>query len=236
MEILKEIKKYSSPQKAQGSLRFFKCGPGQYGEGDKFLGLTNPECRLIAKKYANLTFAELKTLLSSPFHEVRGIALLILVFEYKRTKDFGTKKKIVKFYLANKKAINNWDLVDLTVYNILGDYCFHTSELQILNKLLTSKRHWDRRMAMVSTYYFIKKNNPQIAFDFALTLIEDKEDLMHKACGWMLREAGKKDIKRLEKFIELHGPRMPRTMLRYAIERFPEQKRKAILLKTKGEK
>lgn len=236
MEILKDIKKYSSPQKAQGSLRFFKCGPGQYGEGDQFLGLTNPECRLIAKKYSDLSFAELKKLLSNPFHEVRGIALLILVHEYQKTKDFEVKKKIVKFYLSNKKSINNWDLVDLTVYKILGDYCFHTSELQILNDLLSSKRHWDRRMAMVSTYYFIKKDRPQIAFDFALSLIKDKEDLMHKACGWMLREAGKKDLKELEKFINLHGQKMPRTMLRYAIEKFPEKKRKAILIKTKGEK
>ncbi len=230
--IQKELRKYASKNKAVGSMIFFKTGPGQYAEGDQFLGATVPEIRLVAKKYANLSLPEIKQLLLSSYNEERSLALMILVEQYARkTRD---PKIIVDFFLENKARVNNWNLVDGSAYKILGDYCLQTNNKMPLKKLLKSKQHWDRRIAIVSTYAFIRKSEIEIVFHFAKKLLTDKEDLMHKATGWMLREAGKRNPAALRKFIRNSGKKMPRTMLRYAIEKFPLVERKKILLETRA--
>lgn len=263
-DIFKEIKKFSNNKKAKASLRFFKTAPGQYGHGDQFLGLTVPESRTIAKKYAGLDKATIQKLLNSVWHEERLIGLMILVHNYEVLKKiqkklepkkktnpvkttnqkikivdasqkksdilvFADHKMIVDFYLKNKSAINNWDLVDLSSYKILGDYCLQNQDSKILFKMISSKQHWDRRMAMVSSYAFIKNNQPEIAFALAEQVLGDKEDLMHKASGWMLREAGKRDLPALKLFIKKFYSLMPRTMLRYSIEKFSDAERRKIL-------
>lgn len=233
-QIINELKKLASPQRASGAMSFFKTGVGQYGEGDIFIGVSTPQIKTLSLKFFELDFKELAKLINHPIHEARSLGLAILVLQYQKSKSLVGKKKIVSFYLKNKSGINNWDLVDMSAYKILGDYFFHTKNKSILKKLLKSNRHWDRRIAMVSTFAFIRNHQPAIAFEFAGKLLSDKEDLMHKASGWMLREAGKRDLKTLRAFIKNKGTKMPRTMLRYAIEKFSESERKQILLSTKA--
>lgn len=230
--ILKQIKKEANPVRAKHSERYFKTGPGEYGEGDIFLGLSNPATHLIAKKNIAANLNELEELLDSPFHEARHCALLILVIQFKKA-DETEKKKLVKFYLKKKKRVNNWDLVDSSAHKILGQYCFENNDTKIMEKLLRSKNMWDRRMAMLSTWPFIKNGQLNIAYDYTRELLTDKEDLMHKVVGWMLREVGKRNEKSLIQFIEKHGNQMPRTTLRYAIERIEPNLRKKLLLKTR---
>ena len=235
--ILKEIKTLSNPKKAEILARFFKTGKGQYGEGDKFLGITVPESRKIAHKHSNLNFIEIEKLLKNKYHEVRLVALLILIQKYKTSprSDLGERKKIVKFYLKNTKYINNWDLVDLSAHYILGDYLYnnkisHKSDLwlgdKILIKFTKSKNLWERRIAIISTFAFIYKGESDWTFKIVRMLLNDQEDLIHKACGWMLREVGKRvSVLKLKTFLDSYGSKMPRTMLRYAIEKLPEKER-----------
>ncbi len=215
--IQKELGKYSSKERAKTNAWFFKTGKGQYGEGDQFIGVSNPDARKIALKYQDLDFYEVKGLLGSKIHEERFVALEILVAKYEKG-DEKKKKKVVNFYLKNKKQINNWDLVDTSASYILGDYLFD-KDRSILYKLVKSKSLWDRRIAVIATHYFIKQKDFKDIFAFAEVLIGDKEDLMHKAIGWMLREVGKKDEKALVKFLDKFSKKLPRTTLRYAIER-----------------
>ncbi|NCN07721.1 DNA alkylation repair protein [Candidatus Falkowbacteria bacterium] len=229
LNLTKELESLSNKKKAIVLQGFFKTGPGEYGEGDVFLGIVVPVQRQVAKKYLDLRYSDLKQLLNSKTHEYRLVAVLILVTNYK-TSDGKIQKQIFNFYLKNLKYINNWDLVDLSAPNIIGNYLLNQSR-DILYKLVRSKNIWQRRIAIVSTYSFIRNNEFTDTFKIAKILLTDNHDLIHKAVGWMLREAGKRDQKSLEKFLQQHSGQMPRTMLRYAIERFQEDKRKSYLKK-----
>lgn len=232
-DLLLEFKKLRNPNKSQILQRFFKTGPGQYGSGDIFWGLTVPDCRRLAKTYLNLTMTDILFLLKNEVHEIRLTALLIMVERYQRSEALGDKKRIADIYLKNSRYINNWDLVDLSVYKILGDYLVLSGKgKEVLDKLASSKDIWERRMAMVATYAFIKTGKEDIVYRLAEKLLRDKHDLIHKAIGWMLREAGKKgNPYQLRRFLNQHIKNLPRTALRYAIERFPEMERQKYLKK-----
>ena len=203
---------------------FFKTGKGQYGEGDKFLGITVPQTRTVAKKYWQLPLAEVLQLLQSAFHEERLAALLILVLQYQKG-DEKQRKKIFQAYLENTQWINNWDLVDLTADRIVGAYLADKPK-DLLFKLAQSKLLWERRIAMLATFHEIKNGRSETSLAIAEKLLSDQEDLMHKAVGWMLREVGKRcSQEEEEKFLQKYIKVMPRTTLRYAIERFEEGKR-----------
>ena len=226
-ELFLEIKNRASEEKAQTSRRFFKTGKGQYGEGDEFLGLTVPDCRDIAKKFINVELKDVKKHLESKYHEERLVAFLILVEQFKKADSNG-KEKIYAFYIDNKEYANNWDLIDLTADKIVGEYLLDKDK-SILRDLAKSDNLWDRRIAIVATFAFIKKGRFDETLEISKRLLKDKHDLIHKACGWMLREVGKRDIAVLERFLKKHYKNMPRTMLRYSIERFDEKKRKSYL-------
>jgi len=213
-------------EKAKVMQRFFKTGPGQYGQGDIFIGITVPASRQLAKKYAaEITLADVKTLLHSQIHEERLVALLMLVQKYQ-----GEPEKTTKFYLENLDRVNNWDLVDLTAPSILGAFLLDRREdHSILYRLARSKVLWERRVSIVSTYAFIRKNDFADTLKISEMLLSDSHDLMHKAVGWMLREVGKRDPAAEEGFLKQHYKKMPRTALRYAIERFSEDKRRAYM-------
>ena len=223
----KEIKSVSNPAKAKFLQRFFKTGKGEYAEGDVFLGIVVPVQRQLANKYTELSFDDLEKLISSKYHEERLIELLILVERFKKA-DEDEKEKIVQFYLDNRKGINNWDLVDLSAPKILGEYLLNKNR-KILFRFAKSKDLWEKRIAVLSTFTFIMNNDFDDALKIYEILVNDKHDLIHKAVGWMLREIGKIDLKTEEKFLKKYYKTMPRTMLRYAIEKFPEKKRKAYL-------
>lgn len=229
----KALRKIAKPHRVEALKYFFKTGPGQYGEGDQFIGISVPENRKVAQQFLDATTAEVSQLFKSPIHEDRLLALHILTEKYKKTKDLKIKKQIVGVYLKHKKHVNNWDLVDTSAAKILGDYCYLTKNHSYLIKLSKSKHHWDKRISIVGTYALIRNGQLDLTFTFAKQFLFESEDLMHKATGWMLREAGKKDIKKLLSFIDSHGHNMPRTMLRYSIEKLTPEHRKKILLNTK---
>lgn len=226
-EFHKTIKQHSNPDHAIILQRFFKTGPGEYGEGDIFVGIKVPVQRQIAKMFYHLSLKDLKQLLSSKIHEERLTTLFILIHQYQKGDDV-LKKKIVDLYLANTRHINNWDLVDLSAPKILGDYLLERDR-KILFKFVKSKSLWERRISILSTFTFIRNGDFALTFIFAEKLLKDKEDLIQKGVGWMLREIGNRDIDAEEDFLKEHYKVMPRTMLRYAIEKFPEKKRKAYL-------
>ena len=227
-----DLRKMANPDKKQVLQRFFKTGPDQYGEGDIFLGVTVPQIRSIAKKHKNMDLSYITFLLNSKIHEERLAAVLIQVYKYE-TGSEDTKKEIVSLYLANSKKINNWDLVDLSAHKILGNHMLHDKKKRrdILYSLAKSDNLWERRISIISTMAFIKNNDFDDSLRISEILLNDKHDLIHKAVGWMLREIGKKDITVEEKFLKKHHTKMPRTMLRYAIEKFPEKKRLSYLRK-----
>lgn len=206
-------------KRAEVSARFFKTGKGEYGEGDIFLGVTVPVQRKIARNFLNLKLSDISHLLKSKMHEYRFTALENLVFQYEKG-DEKKKKEIFNFYLKHTKRVNNWDLVDTSAQYIVGDFLYDKNR-DILFKLAKSKNLWERRIAIVATQYFINKNDFESTLELVGILLHDKEDLIHKACGWMLREVGKKGKKQLEAFLRGCYKIMPRTMLRYSIERFP---------------
>ncbi len=230
-QLTKDLQKLSDPRRSRIHSRFFKTGKGEYGEGDIFLGLKVPQQRQLARKYLDLSFRDLQKLLNNKIHEYRLIALIILTTKYKKTKEKKIKKQIIDFYLKNTKNINNWDLVDLSAYHLLGDYLLN-KDRSILYRLARSENLWKRRMAIVSTFAFIKQNQFTDTLKLAEILLKDKQDLIHKAVGWMLREVGKRNREVEERFLEKYKKIMPRTMLRYAIEKFEEEKR-LMYLKTK---
>jgi len=223
-----ELKKLASKQQAKILQRFFKTGKGQYGEGDIFLGIKVPVQREVAKKYFNLTLSDLQKLLNSNIHEYRLIALFILIAQYNKVNELK-KKKIYQFYLKNTKKINNWDLVDLSAPNIVGNFLLDKNR-SILYKLAKSKNLWEKRIAILATYT-IRNNDYSDTLKISKILLYDDHDLIHKAVGWMLREVGNRDMKAEEKFLQKYVKQMPRTMLRYAIEKFPEKKRLSYLKK-----
>lgn len=232
-QIQKEIAALASAERAEVSRRFFKTGPGQYGEGDVFAGITVPQCRKIAQKYyREISLEELTKLLNSTIHEERLIALKILVTKYEKTKDLTEKTRLKDFYLDHLSAVNNWDLVDGSAPYILGDFLIH-QDRSILFRLADSKNLWERRVAIISTFAFIRKSDFADTLKLSEKLLKDTHDLMHKAVGWMLREVGKKDEQVLRKFLEKNMRVLPRTALRYAIERLPENERLKILQSSK---
>ncbi|OGE76946.1 MAG: DNA alkylation repair protein [Candidatus Doudnabacteria bacterium RIFCSPHIGHO2_01_48_18] len=225
--MINNIRKLASPNRAQTLRRFFKTGKGQYGEGDKFLGLTVPQCRRIAKKATVVNFVAIAKLLRSKYHEERLIALLILTYRFEKSAD-RARKRIFDFYLKNTEWVNNWDLVDLSSYKIVGEYLLGKPR-RILYRLAKSKNIWERRIAIISTLAFIRQEQYADTLKIAKILLSDKHDLIHKATGWMLREMGKRSEAGLVEFLNQNAARMPRTTLRYAIERFPEKQRKQYL-------
>lgn len=229
-ELIAKARKLYSPERAEHSKYFFKTGPGQYGEGDVFWGLTVPEIKLLTKDYKNLNLKELRQLLADNVHELRLIGLTILVERYQKASTDTEREEIFNFYIENRAAANNWDLVDLSVYKIMGDYLVRfPKERSILYHFIISKDMWERRMAIVATMAFIRNGESEDLISLAGLLLVEKEDLIHKACGWMLRELGKRDEAVLCDFLNKNAYLMPRTMLRYAIERFPEEKRQKYL-------
>ena len=221
--IREDIQRLRNPEKAKILSGFFKTGKGQYGEGDVFLGIPVPEQRKIAKKYTGLSFTDIRKLLLSRIHEYRLIALLILIIRYRKADETG-KRNIFNLYLKNTQYINNWDLVDLSAPNIIGDYLL-TRDRSILYRLAQSENLWERRIAIISSFAFIRADQFDDTFRIAELLLHDRHDLIHKAAGWMLREIGKRDQQIEETFLRKYAAVMPRTMLRYAVERFDAKKR-----------
>ncbi len=215
-----------TPAKAAGAARFFKSGPGQYGEGDIFLGLTVPQQRKIAAQYPGLSLDDIQSLLDSPEHEFRSTALMILVAQYHRLDPRG-QEELHRFYMRNTHRINNWDLVDSSAESLVGHYLSLNPDPKLLDKLARSPLIWERRIAMVATFHDIKKGSSQNALRIAQALLADKHDLIHKAVGWMLREVGKRVSRAdLQAFLDKHHKTMPRTALRYALEHFDPETRK----------
>ena len=209
------------------SQRFFKTGPGEYGEGDIFIGIKVPVLRKLAKEYLDLPLKDVRKILISKYHEERLLALLILVGQFSKG-DEEKKKSIYELYLKNTRFINNWDLVDLSAHYIVGPYLVDKSRAP-LYELAKSESLWERRIAIMSTFYFAKKDDFTDTLKISRILLSDTEDLIHKAVGWMLREVGKRRLTKEENFLKKYYQKMPRTMLRYAIEKFPEPKRKRYL-------
>ena len=227
-QLKKDFEKLADKERAVHSQRFFKTGKGEYGEGDIFMGLTVPQTRTLAKKYSSLSLPKVQELLKSKIHEQRLAALLILIEKYKKANE-REKENIFAFYLKNTKYVNNWDLVDLSAHKIVGDF-IKDKPRKILYKLANSKDLWEKRISIIATFAFIDEGDFEDALVISEILLPDKHDLIHKAVGWVLREIGKKDPQVLEKFLKYHYKNLPRTTLRYAIERFPEEKRKKYLL------
>ena len=224
-DIRRELKSMADPNKAAIMQQFFKTGPGQYGEGDIFIGVMVPQSRRVAKKFCQLPLGEVRTLLYSHIHEERLVALLILAWGYSVSSSREKEEEIVKFYLDNIKQVNNWDLVDLSAPNILGTHLVDRDR-KLLYRLAGSENVWERRIAIVATHRFIRNGDFSDTLKIAEMLLQDRHDLIHKATGWMLREVGKRDAAAQEAFLEKHWRVMPRMMLRYAIERLPESKRR----------
>jgi 3-methyladenine DNA glycosylase AlkD len=226
-EIRSRMQLLGKPEYAKALRWFFKTGPGQYGEGDQFAGLKAPMIRKLAREYRALPLTEVECLLHTEIHEQRALALMILVLQADKADDKG-RKAIFDLYLANAKWINNWDLVDLSAPQLVGVYLEHRSR-KILYRLAGSKSLWRRRISILATFHFIRREDYGDTLSIAEMLLGDTEDLIHKAVGWMLREVGKRDLPVLESFLRKHYQIMPRTMLRYAIEKFSEKKRMAYL-------
>ena len=221
------LKSQANSEQAKILMRFFKTGTGEYGEGDEFVGIKVPVSRKIAKQFTELSLSEIQELLDSKAHEERLIGLFILVEQYRKA-DAEKMQAIYEFYLKNAKRVNNWDLVDLSAEKIMGAYLMDKDK-RILFKLAKSKNLWERRIAIMSTFYFIKNSFYNTTFAISDMLLKDEHDLIHKAVGWMLREIGNRNLKVEEDYLKKHYKNMPRTMLRYAIEKFPEKRRQAYL-------
>jgi len=232
LNLHKELLKSVNPEKAKVYQRFFKTGKGEYGEGDIFLGITVPQARKIVSQFRNLLFPGILKALKSKYHEERLIGFLLLVLRFQKGS-VEEKRQAYEMYIDNTKYINNWDLVDVTAEKVVGPY-LEDKDKSLLYKFAKSKNLWERRIAIMSTFHYIKKGDSRETLRIAELLLYDKEDLIHKAVGWMLREVGKRCGEEVEeKFLKRYYQTMPRTMLRYAIERFVEKKRKMYLLKTK---
>ncbi len=229
MSVIDDLQKLKNPEKENFLPRFFKTGKGEYGEGDIFWGVNVPNQRLIAKKYRDLPFVDIEKLLHNKVHECRQIALMIMKSQWHRA-DEEKKKWLYEFYLKNRKHINNWDLVDISAPTIVGGWLLDKpKERAILYTLVRSKNIWDRRIAILASFMFIKHKDFTDSLSLAEILLGDKHDLIHKAVGWMLREVGKMDEAALVTFLSKHYKIMPRTMLRYAIEKFPQARRRKYL-------
>ncbi len=223
----KKLKALASPDVAKSSARFFKTGPGQYGEGDIFIGITVPTLRTVSREFRAMPLEEIESLLHSPIHEERHLALMILVLQVAE-RDDAQRKAAFDLSMRNTQFINNWDLVDCSAPQIVGGFLMNRPRKPLL-QLSKSNSLWERRIAIVSTQHFIRHGDLRETLTISQKLLTDKEDLIHKATGWMLREVGKKNLSVLEEFLDRHVTAMPRTMLRYAIERFTPARRRAYL-------
>ena len=233
VSIDKVLRKFACKEKAKILQGFFKNGKGQYGEGDVFWGVSVPDIRKVARNcWKNTEIDFLEKLLASSVHEKRLLALLILVEKYNHTNYNGGRKVFFNFYLKNSKSVNNWDLVDLSAPKIVGDYLLCKKDRKVLVRLAKSENLWERRIGIIATFAFIRNGEFDDTLKISRILLSDSHDLIHKAVGWMLREVGKRDLKVEENFLKIYYKDMPRTMLRYAIEKFDEDKRKRYL---KGE-
>jgi 3-methyladenine DNA glycosylase AlkD len=226
-EIQRELANLGNPQQAAILRRFFKTGPGEYGEGDRFRGIRVPVLRKVARKYHQLPLVEAVRLLRSAYHEDRLLALLILIDHYDKGEGVA-RSEIHRLYLENTRLVNNWDLVDVSAPHLVGHY-LRERDKDTLTRLAASASLWERRIAIMATFAFIKEGNFDETLRIARLLLADPEDLIHKAVGWMLREVGKREVTVAETFLQAHHQEMPRTMLRYAIEKFPEPRRQAYL-------
>lgn len=232
-DVIHALKEIANPKIAEHSARFFKSGEGEYGEGDQFLGIRVPKQREIAKKYIELSSNEISELLHSPYHEVRLTAVLILVYKYQKAKKFEDHENVYQFYINNLERVNNWDLVDSSAKYIAGHFLFeYDQDRSILYKLSDSDDLWKRRIAIMTTFYFVDEGDFDLTLELVEKYLDAPEDLIHKASGWMLREIGKQEVNLLRKFLDQHYQEMPRTMLRYAIEKLDEPVRQKYL---KGE-
>ena len=229
--ILEALQFLSSPEKKEFLPYFFKTGKGEYAEGDQFIGVVVPDSRKLVKEYwQKAELSDVQEILKSEFHEMRLVALLILVNKFEKSKDKTEQKKLVDFYLKNTKYINNWDLVDLSCYKLLGRYCFENQKDDILRELSNSDNMWEKRIAIVATMHHIKKGKSfDLTQELVLNNLNRPHDLMHKANGWLLREIGNKDEEVLLDFLKIHYQNMPRTTLRYAIEKLDEDLRQDFL-------
>ena len=227
MSIISDIQACAHPDKAKVYARFFKTGKGEYGEGDLFLGLTVPEQRALAKKYVDLSFEEIEELLYNKYHEHRLTGLIILVYKYEKASP-EQREKIIDFYIKHKHRGNNWDLIDCVADKLLGKHLIDRDK-SLLYELARSDSVWDRRIAIITTFEFIRHKKFDDTLRIAEILLHDKHDLIQKAVGWMLREVGKRDEKTLLKFLDAYAHEMPRTMLRYAIERLDSETKKKYL-------
>ena len=233
---LSELKAFGKKSRVTDLARFYKTGPGEYAEGDVFLGGTVPQTRSVANSFKNLKFEEVQKLFNSPFHEARLCAAIILNLQFKEAKTLPQRKKIFDFYLKQVRAerVNNWDIVDVSA-PWMGVYLLEIDDpMPLLIKLSKSKSLWQRRVSMILTFAFIRAGDFEPTLIISKALLNDEEDLIHKAVGWMLREMGKKDVMLLRGFLKQHSHEMPRTMLRYAIERIPEKERKKWLTESKS--
>ena len=226
-ELQKKLSSLEDPDRASSSKRFFKTGPGEYGEGDLFRGIRVPMLRKLAKEYQSLTLSEIDRLLRSAYHEDRSLALLILVRFYLKG-DESVKETTFDWYLKNTQFINNWDLVDCSAADIVGAFLWD-KDRDVLYRLARSSNLWERRIAIIATLYFIRRGDFSETLKLAEVFLAEREDLIHKAVGWMLREVGNQNMNIEEEFLRSHYQRMPRVMLRYAIEKFPEPRRQQYL-------
>ncbi|HVF26943.1 MAG TPA: DNA alkylation repair protein [Pyrinomonadaceae bacterium] len=229
-KIREELESSGDPGGASILQKFFKTGPGEYGEGDVFRGIRLPVLRKLAVKYHDLSLPHVEQLLNSAFHEDRMLAVLMLVRRYQKG-DEAARARIYRLYLKNRKFINNWDLIDVSAAHIVGAFLWD-KDRGMIHRLAQSNNLWDRRIAIISTFYFIRRGEFEETLTVSRTLLLDTEDLIHKAVGWMLREVGNRSLQVEENFLRAHYKQMPRTMLRYAIEKFPDARRKQYL---KGE-
>lgn len=224
----RDLRRVADPVRAEHAKRFFKTGKGEYGEGDMFIGATVPSLRVLSRRYADVTLTDLLVLLASPIHEERLLALIILTQQYAKGTA-QTRAAIYRMYLAQRRYINNWDLVDVSAHKIIGEHVQRGRSRAVLDRLIRSRRMWDRRIAIISTFRFLKEGDVNETLRLVTLVLRDTHDLMHKAAGWALREVGKRDQNALYRFLDRHAGRMPRTMLRYAIERLPERERQRYL-------
>lgn len=228
VELRREINAHADEQRAHLMQRYFKTGEGEYGHGDVFLGLSVPQIREIARRYWDLPLTDALRLLKSKIHEERFTALVLLVHKYQKGDD-ADKTRVFKQYLAHAKWINNWDLVDTSTPQIVGDWCWRHGEAQRLMRLARSRDLWERRIGVLGTFTFIRNHDLKPALEVAEALLNDKHDLIHKAVGWMLREAHKRQAGPIHDFLDNHAHRMPRVMLRYAIEKMSNNERRHYL-------
>ena len=227
--VKRELKSFVNPEKAAFYPRFFKAGPGEYAAGDRFLGVVVPHQRKTARKFRGLPRAEIQKLLDDPYHECRLTGLFILIDQFEKTKIQADRKSIVDYYLSQTDAVNHWDLVDASAHKILGAWLVDQTNRGVLKRLSESSNLWEQRMAIVATYAFIRHGELDDTLKLAEAMLDHPHDLIHKATGWMLREVGKQQLSVLEQFLHQHASHMPRTMLRYAIEKMPLAQRQAFL-------